>query len=123
MNRRRFERLVGEALDDLPGIFRCHLDNVAVVVRDWPTDEDIESAGLDPDSDTLFGLYEGIPLTERTSSYGQILPDRIVIFQGPIEEACSGEDEIRHEIQVTVVHEMAHFFGIDEKHIEDLGWA
>jgi predicted Zn-dependent protease with MMP-like domain len=123
VKRRRFETLVGEALDELPDLFRRHLDNVAVVVMGWPTDDDIEAAGLDPEEDTLYGLYEGIPLTERSSSYGQILPDRIVIFQGPIEEACSSEDEIRREIQVTVVHEIAHFFGIDEKHLEDLGWS
>lgn len=123
MKRRRFERLVGEALDELPELFRRHIDNVVVVVIDRPSESEIEAAGLDPACDTLFGLYEGIPLTERTSDYGQALPDRIIIFQEPIEEACRSVDEIRREVQVTVVHEIAHFFGIDEDRLADLGWS
>jgi len=123
MKRRKFEKLVAQALDELPEMFQRYLENVAVVVEDWPTVEDLEAAGLDPDHDTLFGLYLGIPLTERTSGYGMVLPDQIVIFQGPIEEACETEAEIRREVQATVIHEIAHFFGIDEGRLAQLGWA
>ncbi len=123
MKRREFEKLVADALDELPEVFQRYLENVVVVVEDWPTAEDLEMAGLDPASETLFGLYRGIPLTGRTSDYGLVLPDQITIFQGPIEEACQTELEIRRQVQITVVHEIAHFFGLGEDRLAELGWS
>lgn len=122
MNRLRFERLVAEALDGLPPEFQRRLENVEIVVEDWPTVEDLERAGIGPDS-TLFGLYQGIPLTRRTSDYGLVLPDKITIFQGPIEEHCRTADEIKRQVQVTVVHEIAHFFGLSDERLRQLGWG
>ncbi len=122
MNRRRFEQLVAEALDGLPPQLQQRLANVEVVVEDWPTAEDLEDAGLGP-NETLFGLYQGVPLTQRTSNYGLVLPDKITIFQGPIQLACLSADEIKRQVQVTVVHEIAHFFGISDERLKQLGWG
>jgi len=123
LKRQRFEELVAEALDGLPPFFLEHLQNVEVVIEDWPTEEDLEEAGLDPAGEmTLFGLYQGIPLTERTSSYSLVLPDKITIFQGPIQEWCSTEEDVREQVQQTVVHEIAHFFGLSDERLHELGW-
>jgi predicted Zn-dependent protease with MMP-like domain len=110
MSRERFEELVGEALDEeLLG----HLDNVVVLVEDDPPEDD-------PD---LLGLYEGIDLTRRGWDYGGALPDRIFVFRNPILAMCTDEDEVVDEVAVTVVHEIAHHFGIDDARLHDLGWA
>jgi predicted Zn-dependent protease with MMP-like domain len=122
MRRRRFAALVRAALDGLPADLRRMMDNVEVVVEDWPTPEDHEAAGVPPDA-ALFGLYVGIPLTERTSSYSMVLPDKIIIFQGPLEEWCRTTDELVDQIRVTVVHEVAHHFGISDARLAELGWA
>jgi len=122
MNPLRFERLVAEALDELPPQFQQRLENVEVVVEDWPTIEALEQAGLGPHQ-TLFGLYQGIPLTRRTSDYGLVLPDKITIYQGPIERYCRTADEIKRQVQVTVVHEIAHFFGLSDERLRQLGWG
>jgi predicted Zn-dependent protease with MMP-like domain len=120
VKRERFERLVGRALDELPEPFQRLLQNVVVVIEQWPSARALAANGLGPD-ETLFGLYEGTPLTERTSGWGNVVPDQITIFQGPIEAACRTEMEIRREVQVTVAHEIAHFFGIDEQRLKELG--
>ncbi len=114
MNREEFERVVAKALDGLPAQVAGFLENVAVVVEDEPTDEEILDAGLDPDTDTLFGLYQGLALTERGGSYGNVLPDRIVIYRRPLLEECGDRNELIHEIQDTVVHEVGHYFGLGE---------
>jgi predicted Zn-dependent protease with MMP-like domain len=119
MYRRRFERLVGRALRRLPSDIRAYVDNVAVVVEDEPGPEHLASAGLPP-GDTLLGLYQGIPLTERTSSYGMVLPDRITIFRKPIEAVAQSDQQIVYEIQRTVVHELAHHFGFSEERLRRL---
>ncbi len=111
---RRFERLVGRALDALPPEFARLLENVAVVIEAEPSDEDMRSVGLDPDRDELFGLYQGVPLSERDSFYGE-LPDRVVIYRGPIERCCRTPGEVRREVRDTVVHELGHHFGLDEE--------
>jgi predicted Zn-dependent protease with MMP-like domain len=116
----RFERLVGRALRRLPPDVLDMLDNVEVVVEDEPTAEQIGSADED---DELFGLYEGTPLTERGSGYSLVLPDKITIFRRPIERACRTPKEMADEIRITVIHELAHHFGIDEDRIAELGWA
>jgi predicted Zn-dependent protease with MMP-like domain len=114
-----FDALVGEALDGLPEEFLERLDNVDVVVAEAPTPEQLAEHGLGP-QDTLFGLYQGIPLTSR-HDYSVVLPDKITIFQRPIEESCGTEDELVEQIRLTVMHEVAHFFGIDDDALDELG--
>jgi predicted Zn-dependent protease with MMP-like domain len=113
MGREAFERAVADALDELPEDVARHLDNVAVVVEDEPTDEEIAEAGLDPERDTLLGLYVGVALTDR-ESYGGVLPDRIAIYRLPLLAACADRAELIREIRDTVVHEIGHHFGLDE---------
>lgn len=121
VSRRRFEALGAHALDELPDLIREHMDNVAVVIEDWPTDEQYERLGLEPD-DWLFGLYEGTPLLERGIVADPLLPDKITIFKGPLEDACETEEQMTEEIRRTVVHEIAHHFGIDEDRLRELGY-
>jgi predicted Zn-dependent protease with MMP-like domain len=111
--REEFETLVEQALDDLPEEFARMLDNVAVVVEEEPTDEDLESVDLDPE-DELFGLYQGTPLAARALDYDG-LPDRIVIFRGPILRECASRREVIREVRQTVLHELGHHFGLDEE--------
>jgi len=119
MKRQRFERLVAEALDEIPRRFREAMVNVAVVVEDTPSNELLVQMDIEP-PDTLFGLYQGVPLPERDWAYGNALPDRISIFQRPIEEACETDDEIRDTIGETVIHEFGHYFGLSEAEIEEI---
>jgi predicted Zn-dependent protease with MMP-like domain len=97
------------------------VNNVEIVVEDEPTAE--QSRAHDGDGEELFGLYEGTPLSERGSSYTMVVPDRIVIFRGPLERAFSDPNEIAEEVRITVLHELAHHFGFDEDRIADLGLA
>jgi len=120
LGRKRFEQLVADALRQIPPEFQRALDNVEVVIEAWPTAEQLADAGLDPD-ELLFGLYQGTPLPQRSPLEPYRLPDVITIFQGPLEEACATEDEMREEIRKTVVHELAHYFGFDEERLEELG--
>ena len=122
MNRKRFARLVADALEALPEEFRVRMANVELVIADWPTMEDLEEAGLGSE-DTLFGLYQGTPLPERGVEAPPLFPDKITIFQGPLEESCESDAQIREEVQTTVVHEIAHHFGIGEDRLTELGWA
>lgn len=108
-----FEELVRRALDGLPEEFGELLDNVAVVTADEPTDEEIEEAGLDPATDELLGLYQGVPLAERDGFYSE-LPDRILIYRGPIVRLCDNRRQVVREIRDTVTHELGHHFGLDE---------
>jgi len=121
--RRRFEELVRRALDRLPPEFHAHLDNVSVVIEEEPDADILEEMGMDPDDpeDTLFGLYEGVPLTERSHD-DALLPDRITIFRGPLLDWAESEEEIVEEVRVTVLHEIGHFFGMDERRLEELGY-
>ncbi len=121
VRRKRFEQLVADALRGIPAELRSALDNIEVVVDDWPTDEQLADADLEPD-DVLFGLYQGTPLPERSPLQPYALPDVITIFQGPLEDECDTEDEIREEIRRTVVHEIAHYFGFDEERLAELGY-
>lgn len=120
LTRQRFEQLVAEALDTLPEQFLRHLRNVEVVVESTPSARTLRAMEVPP-GETLFGLYEGIPLTQRTGAYGNVLPDKITIFQQPIEAVCDGEDDVRAEVQHTVVHEFAHFFGIGDDQLTEWG--
>ena len=119
MQRRDFEQLVVEALEALPQRFRRHVQNIAVVVEEVPSRELLEFLGLWPEG-TLLGLYEGVPLPERGYGYGNILPDRITIFQRPIETMCCTPHEIRDVVQDTVIHELGHYFGFDDEQLDDL---
>ncbi len=120
---RRFEALVARALDHLPPEFAAHLENVSVVIAEAPDLELLESMGVDPDDpdDTLFGLYEGVPLTERRHD-DVLLPDSITIFRRPLLEWAESEAQIVEEVRVTVLHEIGHFFGLDEDRLEELGY-
>ena len=121
MDRETFQRLIEDAINELPQEFREKLTNVAIIVEDYPSDELIEEMELDPE-DTLFGLYEGVPLTERGYFGEPLHPDRILIFQKAIEDECASPDEVKEELKITLVHEIAHFFGIGDEYLEDLGY-
>lgn len=123
MDRDRFESLVARAVETLPEEFQEKLENIDVVVEDWPTSAQMSRAGVGKGM-TLLGLYEGIPLTRRSSNYGLVPPDKVTIFQRIVEEKCgnAGETAIKEEIQKVVRHEIAHHFGIGDarlKQIED----
>jgi predicted Zn-dependent protease with MMP-like domain len=115
-----FYELVEKALEGLPPELAELLDNVAIVVDDWP-EYSAPHVSDDPE-DTLYGLYEGVPLTQRGAGYYGTLPDRITIFRGPLERDFQRE-ELEEQIRITVVHEIAHHFGIDESRLEELGWG
>lgn len=119
MDRSRFEQLVEEALDDLPPQFAERLENVTVMVEDLASPEQIHRSGHG-DAHHLLGLYEGIPLTKRPDAYSGALPDRITIFQIPIEEFCRSDDEIKKQVRSTVMHELGHYFGMSEEQLRDI---
>jgi predicted Zn-dependent protease with MMP-like domain len=119
MTRERFTKLVEDALKEIPRRFRKEMRNVAVVVEDEPPQELLEEMGIEP-GDTLFGLYQGTPLPERSWAFGNNLPDRISIYQRPTEEACETEDDIRDCVAETVIHEFGHYFGMSEDEIEEI---
>ncbi len=110
---------MAEALQALPQEFQERLDNIEVVVEDKPTVEKLAEAGLES-GDSLLGLYEGVPLTERDTDYGLVLPDKISIFQKLIEDACWSDEEIKSEVQRVVQHEIAHHFGLDDERLDEL---
>lgn len=114
MERRRFEDLVVRAIEQLPPEFQDKLENVDVVIEDWPSRAQLGRMRL-RDRGQLLGLYEGVPQTERGDGYNFVLPDKITIFQKPIEAQCRTESEIEAEISSVVRHEIAHHFGTDEK--------
>ena len=119
MTRARFEQLVAEAIRTIPSRFRDELKNIAVIVEEEPPDDLLDEMNIDP-PDTLFGLYQGTPLTERSWDYGNALPDRIVLYQGPIEDASDTEDEIVVTIGETLIHEVGHYFGLSEEELEEI---
>ena len=116
-----FEQLVVDVLDSMPQELLDLLNNVDVVIEPSPTRAQLESVGLT--RGTLFGLYEGVPLTQRNSAYSIVAPDKITIFKRPIERACANRDEIADQVRTTVIHEVAHHFGIDEERLDELGWG
>lgn len=112
MSRERFEELVGEALDEVPEELLGLMSNVVILVEDDP-----------PPGEDLLGLYEGHALTERGWDYAGVLPDRILIYRNPTLAICDTEDDVVDEVAVTVVHEIAHHFGIDDERLHALGWG
>jgi predicted Zn-dependent protease with MMP-like domain len=113
MSRERFEELVADALDEVPEELAALVDNVVVLVEDEPPADDPE----------LLGFYDGTPLTERDTRYAGVVPDRIMIFRNPTLRMCEDEDEVVDEVRITVVHEIAHHFGIDDDRLHELGYA
>ena len=119
MTRSEFEALVDRALARLPRRFRQKIANVAVVVEDWADDDTLREMGIEP-PDTLYGLYRGIDLTRRDSGYGNVLPDTIHIYQGPIEEDCEDPEEMADLVLDVVIHEVGHYFGLDDDTMEGI---
>src|SRR5438093_2748135 len=119
VRRAKFERLVADALASIPRRFRDAMANLAIVVEDEPADELLEEMDIEP-PDTLLGLYQGTPLTERRWDYGNTLPDRILLFQGPLERESDGEDDLIVAIGETLIHEIGHYFGLSEEEIEEI---
>ncbi|OZV78008.1 hypothetical protein CA850_21310 [Micromonospora echinospora] len=113
MSRERFEELVGDALDEVPEELLALMSNVVILVEDDPPPGDPE----------LLGLYEGHALTERGWDYSGVLPDRILIYRRPILRICDSDEDVVDEVAVTVVHEIAHHFGIDDDRLHELGWG
>ena len=122
LSRAAFEKLVAQAVGSLPPRFLEHLQNVDVVVQSAPTQEELRLAGIEPGG-TLLGLYQGIPQTQRGTWYGSVLPDRIVIYQHPIESIAGSMREIRRQVQVTIMHEVGHHFGLREGDLADAGYG
>ncbi len=120
MNLPEFERLVNQALDGLPSAIRHMLENVAVTVQRYPTREQMQANRISR-RDGLLGLYEGVPLPQRSSSYSLVLHDKITIFLNPIETVCESQDAMVEQVQRTVKHELAHHFGITDERLEELG--
>jgi predicted Zn-dependent protease with MMP-like domain len=114
-----FEALVERALRTLPRRFREKIANVAIVVEDWADDETLRELDIEP-PDTLYGLYRGVDLTHRDTSYGNVLPDTIHIYQGPIEEDCTDAAEMAELVRDTVIHEIGHYFGLDDDTMEGI---
>ncbi len=119
MDLDRFEHFVRQALEGLPEEIAQRMSNVDAEVQDWPTPGQLASAGVPPGR-TLLGLYQGIPLTQRTSGYNLVPPDRIIIFQGPLERIALSDDDLVERVRDTVVHEVAHHFGISDARLREI---
>jgi len=115
-----FERFVAEALEALPEVFRNRLENVEIVVEDWPDRRTMRLAGVRSPAD-LLGFYHGVPLTRRTSHYMLVLPDKITLYRQPILMRCRTLEEVRDLVARTLRHEIAHYFGIDDDRLEEIG--
>jgi len=122
LEHKEIKKEVAQVLDRLPEEFRSRLHNVEIVIEQRPEKNQLVAMGLDPQRDVLYGLYEGTPLPERSSVYPPILPDKITIFSEPLIRDYQDPAELRKQIGITLIHEIAHYFGIDEKEIEDLGY-
>lgn len=119
MERAAFEHLVAEALSDIPDHFREAMNNIAIIVEDEPSPALLREMEIHA-PDTLFGLYQGTPLTERDASYGNRLPDRILLFQGPHEREADDHEDLIVSIAETLIHEIGHYFGMSEDEIQDV---
>lgn len=122
MDRAAFEVVVEEVLETLPEEFSRHLDNVAVLIEDEASPQLLRSLGMNPRRDVLFGLYQGTPLDRRGATHGNALPDTITIYYRPLLRAYTTPAQLWREIRKTVIHEIGHYFGLDEDEIERLGY-
>jgi predicted Zn-dependent protease with MMP-like domain len=120
MRRIAFEKLVALALDALPEYFRDRIHNVDIVVQDWPNGETMRQAGVDHPTE-LLGFYHGVPLTERGHNYDLVLPDKISIYRRPILTHCRTPEEVRDTIHRVLRHEIAHYFGMDDEQLREIG--
>jgi len=120
VDRERFIRLVRRALREIPAPFKQHLKNIDIVVKRRPGAAELRDAGLAP-HESMYGFYHGVPMTERGSDYGMTVPDVIYIYQEPLEDDFADDRELVEEIRTTVLHEVGHFFGIDDDRLEELG--
>ena len=120
MDTQQFEQLVARAIENMPEEIRERLENIDIIVEDEPSREQLRRSGLSR-KETLLGLYEGVPLTNRTHGYSYVMPDKITIFQRPIAASCRHENQVTSRIQQVVRHEIAHHFGIDDNRLEELG--
>ncbi len=120
MNRQEFEDCVMKAVQGLPRHFRARIQNVEFIVEEWPDDEVLDAEGID-DPEELQGYYHGIPLPARTTYYGLVPPDTISIYRQPILRACRNDEEVRRTVGAVVRHEVAHFFGISDDRLRELG--
>jgi len=118
LSRSAFEEVAANALDRLPDEFAELMSNITVQVEDWPDEETLRELGLNPKRDTLFGLYTGVPLDERGGWYGNVLPDVIVLYRQPLLDDCRNEDELVHQIQLTLLHEIGHHFGFTDEEMD-----
>ena len=121
MARIDFQEVLRQALDDLPEPFRQALENVAIVVEEWPPGWLLDELGVPPE-ETLYGFYHGVPLPERSVSLSGNLPDKISIYRGPLQEDFPRTAELRRQIRMTLLHEIGHYFGMDEEELERLGY-
>lgn len=122
LSHEEFDEIATRAIERIPQELREYLENVVITVQKEPSPELLEEMGMDPEEDTLLGLYQGVALTERSVTDPPLYPDTIFIFQEPIEEMCDSIEQIEEEIEITVVHEIAHHFGIDEERLAELGY-
>lgn len=107
-----FEGMIDDALDTIPDDFAQHMRNMVILARDY-----------NQDNPTLLGLFEGVPLTEQHSNHSGYLPDAVFIYKNALEAICEDEDQLRHEVKVTVLHEVGHYFGLEEHELHALGWG
>ena len=121
LTREEFDVLVEQAMASLPEEILARLENIALTVSDWPSRDELQKARAGPGV-SLFGLYEGIPLTQRGSHYGLVTPDRIILYRGPLVQSCRTSAGLQKQIKRTVVHEIAHHFGISEARVRELGY-
>ena len=123
MSDAEFEAAVADGLDMIPEELAAQMDNVVVLVADEPNQEQLSPQDYDANGlPTLLGLYDGVPLTERDDSWSMVLPDRIHIFKGPLQRWCTTREELVEEIAITVIHEIAHHFGVNDTRLHELGW-
>jgi predicted Zn-dependent protease with MMP-like domain len=120
LDSHQFEQLVNEALEELPDEIASRMENVQLVIEDEPDEETAADADTDPEN--LLGLYQGVPLTERDSSYFGVLPDRIALYRRNLVRISRNTKELRAAVRRTVIHEIAHHFGIDDDRLTELGW-
>ena len=122
ISEKEFDKIVKKAIKRIPSDIRGYLNNIAISVKNRPTEKMMEKMDVPPDA-ILFGVYQGIPLIERSVTSPPLFPDTILLFQEPIEEICENKEEIEDQIEITVVHEIAHFFGISEERLRELGYG
>jgi predicted Zn-dependent protease with MMP-like domain len=122
MSKQAFDKVVERAIRRIPEEIRAHLNNMSITVRDRPPPELLEEMDMHPD-DLLLGFYDGVPLPERSVTEPPLYPDVIVLFQEDLEAVCETREEMEREIEITVVHEVAHFLGMDEERLAELGYA